>query len=82
MNFDSRVAVYNDNGACPPLPEDIAGCNDVGVGDNGSCADQSALVVVPVIQGNQYLIRLGSWSGSTEGTGTITLGCEAAPAPA
>ncbi|NBX26399.1 MAG: hypothetical protein EBQ99_10210, partial [Planctomycetes bacterium] len=54
----------------------VVACNDNGTG----CASSTSTVTWPVVEGDVYYIRLGSPS-NTGGTGTLTLGCTAAPPP-
>ncbi len=63
--FDTVLAVY-DNCTCPTGTSAIA-CN------NDSCGVQSELTV-PVVAGEQYLIRVGGASSAT-GAGTLSLNC-------
>jgi hypothetical protein len=63
--FDTVLAVYG-NCACPSFASALA-CN------NNSCGAQSQLTV-PVIAGEQYLLRVGGASSAT-GQGTLSLSC-------
>jgi|GEM_PF-1662912 len=63
--LDTKLAVYNA-AACPPGDADLIDCND----DN--CALQSG-VTITATNGDQYLIRLGSFSGADSGVGTLTI---------
>jgi hypothetical protein len=74
-DFDTRLAVYN-NDPCPPF-------NDLGCSDDASgCGPTSELELI-MIEGLQYLVRVGSGSAATEGEGTVTITCEpiAPPCP-
>jgi hypothetical protein len=74
-DFDTRLAVYN-NDPCPPF-------NDLGCSDDASgCGSTSELELI-MIEGLQYLVRVGSGSAATEGEGTVTITCEpiAPPCP-
>jgi hypothetical protein len=67
-DFDTRLAVYN-NDPCPPFND--LGCND----DAAGCGSTSELALI-VIEGLQYLVRVGSPDAATEGEGTLTVSCE------
>jgi lysyl endopeptidase len=73
--FDTSLVVYPGT-SCPTASTAVVACNDNGTG----CASSTSTVTWPVIEGESYYIRLGSPS-NTGGTGTITLGCTAAPPP-
>lgn len=70
INFDSRMAVYAPGSACPPLPEDLYGCND----DGPDCPAGTfhSDLFFDVTQGETYLLRLGGF-GSEQGFGTFDL---------
>ena len=66
--FDNVLAVY-DGCSCPLDPADELACGDQSCGS-------SAEVVVPVTDGNCYLIRVGGWStanASNFGSGEIVI---------
>ncbi len=69
VDFDTRLAVYNPNSACPPLPEDLYSCND----DGGGCSGFSSELIFAVVAGETYLMRLGGFDGSGSGTFDLTM---------
>ncbi len=64
-NFNTKVAIYGAN--CPSASGQTIACND------DACANRSK-VIFPVIQGQQYLIRVGGFEGET-GQGVLTMTC-------
>ncbi|MHC4990077.1 MAG: hypothetical protein ACYTGC_03765 [Planctomycetota bacterium] len=64
-DFDTRIAVYEDNG-CPVTEDDLLECED----DN-SCSGGTTELVVEVVAGEDYLIRVGGATGSDFGAGTL-----------
>ncbi|MBX3396444.1 MAG: PQQ-dependent sugar dehydrogenase [Phycisphaerae bacterium] len=69
-NYDSKIAVY-DGDVCPTTAGAIA-CRD----DVAGCNGNSTSLTVNVIEGNNYLIRVGGWNGA-QGSGTLTIACSA-----
>jgi len=74
LDYDGRMAVYEDCSACPPPNSNIVGCNDDGCGDVGG----GSIVAFNAVQGETYLIRVGGWSpdvpgNASEGSGTLTI---------
>ncbi len=67
-DWDTQLAVY-EGCDCAALSDPPLGCNNDGIG----CADGSSEVVVNVVQGNCYTIRLGSSYLGPVGTGTLRL---------
>ena len=65
IDFDSDIVVYSGN--CGNMTQ-IA-CN----GDGGGCGGYSSETTFNVSEGDHYLIRVGGWSDSSEGTGQILL---------
>lgn len=63
-DFDTRLAIYNPGSACPPLPEDLYGCND----DGGGCDEFTSELTFGVVSGETYLMRLGGFNGPGSGT--------------
>ncbi len=63
VDFDSDIVVYE--GSCGSKTQ-IA-CN----GDGDSCGGYSSETTFNVTQGNDYLIRVGGWGGSSEGSGQL-----------
>ena len=76
IDFDSDIVIYS--GTCSDKTQ-IA-CN----GDGDNCAGYSSVVTYNVTQGTDYLIRVGGWSGSSEGSGQLSIDgpgdpCETTP---
>jgi len=63
IDFDSDIVVYE--GTCGNNTQ-IA-CN----GDASGCGGYSSITTFNVTTGNNYLIRVGGWSGSSEGSGQL-----------
>ena len=68
VDFDSRLAVYSGDAACPVGDGDLLACND----DGGGCAGFTSSLIFDVIMGETYLLRLGGFDGET-GSGTMDL---------
>ena len=66
VDYDSDLVVYA-NTDCSDL--DLLGCND----DDPECAGYSSRVIVPVVEGRDYLIRLGGWAEGEVGSGEFTV---------
>jgi hypothetical protein len=64
-DFDTKIAVYQGND-CSNLT--MLGCNDDGTG----CPGYTSEVLVPVVAGNWYMIRVGGYSGAT-GSGWLLI---------
>jgi hypothetical protein len=62
-NLDTRMVVYDGN-TCPPTA--MLACN------SSSCGMQSS-VMVPVVAGSQYLVRIGSRAVGQSGTGSFEI---------
>ena len=81
VGYDNKLAVYN-LGASPvgfdynDLASVLVGCNDDGSAScfltDGVNAYASAMTAT-VVQGNTYLIRMGSYTDGETGAGTITI---------
>ncbi|MBL8746861.1 MAG: hypothetical protein JNK58_10955 [Phycisphaerae bacterium] len=69
-NFDTVLVVYRYLGSNPPTNAQQIACND----DFSGCSGFTSYLTVPVVTGQPYLIRVGGWSSTTRGTGTLTLG--------
>jgi hypothetical protein len=67
-DFDTQLAVY-DLAPCPPFSD--LGCSDDGAG----CGQTSELEII-VIEGFEYLVRIGSGDAAVEGEGNLTITCE------
>lgn len=66
-SFDSKIAVYGPNEACPPSTDALVACGDDG------CPGFTSVVNFPVEEGNTYLLRMGGWSASDAGPGSLVL---------
>jgi hypothetical protein len=66
--YDTDIVVY-DGLTCPPTTR--LGCND----DTSGCTGFTSRVTVPVVAGNNYLIRIGGFASGDEGTGTVNITC-------
>ena len=81
-NFDTQLAIY-EGCDCLALSDPPLACNN----DGAVCPGGTSLLVAEVIQGNCYLIRLGSASISPFGSGILTLSstvppvCDLSPFP-
>ncbi|MBI5866418.1 MAG: hypothetical protein HZB38_18260 [Planctomycetes bacterium] len=71
VNFDTKIAVYSDNG-CTNYDARLLACNDNACGS-------AAEVSIPVVAAQNYTIRLGGATTAT-GSGSVTLSM-AAPCP-
>ncbi len=70
--FDTKMAIYDDCGSCPPRVDPVA-CNE------DYCNLQSELTM-PVVQDECYRIRLGGFAGD-QGHGLMTISCYEPPPP-
>ena len=77
--FDSRMGVYQPGSACPPLPDDLLGCND----DGPSCPAQTfrSEMFFDVVAGETYLLRLGGFNAGEAGLGAFDLINNSPPEP-
>lgn len=70
-SLDTKIGVYQ-GGVCPPNPANLVllGCND------DACMVQSS-VTVPVVVGQQFLVRIGGYRG-VQGSGTfeVSFACD------
>lgn len=64
-SYDTDLAVYDGTAGCPTVESAIA-CND------DFCALQSQVTFTPVL-GTTYLIRVGSFSSTAQGSGTLAV---------
>jgi len=76
IDFDSDIVVYEGN--CNTKTQ--VACN----GDGNGCAGYSSEASFNVSQGSEYLIRVGGWSSSSEGSGQLLIDgpgvpCETTP---
>jgi hypothetical protein len=70
--YDTRVAIYDGCGVCPPTA--ILACND------DSCGLQSQITGISVTSGNCYTIRVGGYDIAT-GSGNMNLSFGTPPGP-
>jgi len=74
-NYDTDLVVY-DTTDCGNLAANLLGCNDDDPNNPcGGTPDFHSTVEVPVVSGNQYLIRVGGWDEGDVGTGTLHIEC-------
>jgi hypothetical protein len=66
--YDTDLVVY-DGTDCGNLQ--FLGCNE----DAAGCAGNSSELTVPVVQGNDYLVRVGGWFEGDMGAATVTISC-------
>ncbi|MHC4765445.1 MAG: hypothetical protein ACYTF2_10085 [Planctomycetota bacterium] len=71
VDYDTQLAVY-EGCDCGALSDPPLGCSN----DGAVCSGGSSLVVVDVVAGNCYTIRVGSSFLASSGTGTLTLSSE------
>lgn len=72
-SFDSRLAVYQST-TCPPDTSSLVGCGDDENADNGvACGGFTSRALFNVEQGQSYLFRLGGWSSSDRGAGSVLI---------
>jgi hypothetical protein len=68
--FNTKLAVYGSS--CPGASGSALACSD----DSTLCGNDDASVELPVVQGQQYLLRIGSPNG-TSGFAGVVIACEA-----
>lgn len=73
-DVDTRLAVYQGC-ACPPTNGNLLACNDDLCGEFGL----QSMIVFDAIQGQQYLIRAGTYPGSPGGPGILDITCGPPP---
>jgi|GEM_PF-367314 len=73
--FDTRLAVYSYSGGCPASGDAPITCSDNFPG----CSGGTSKVTFAVVNGGEYLIRLGG--ATTGGTGSMTVSCTSVPVP-
>ena len=73
-DLDTRVAVYEGCGVCPPSEVDLISCNDDRCGEVNA-AFQS-LAAFTAVQGRQYTVRAGVFPDEVRGAGMLTLECD------
>ncbi len=67
-DYDTDLVVYD---GCDCVNLNLLGCNDDAVG----CAGFTSQVVVPVLAGNCYKIRVGGFNPGDQGTGNLQVVC-------
>ncbi|MFI4855643.1 MAG: M12 family metallo-peptidase, partial [Phycisphaerales bacterium JB065] len=73
-NFDTDIAVYNAlNAGCPPDTRSLLACNDndAALSCGSSAGGFQSTVRLPVITGQELLIRVGGFSLEDEGEGQL-----------
>jgi hypothetical protein len=75
---DTKMIVY-EGCTCPPAEPSLVACNDDDVCDFDSRQSQ---VAFPVVQGEQYLVRVGAFSDTKGGTGQFEVTCGTSNCPA
>ncbi len=76
ISFDSDIVIYE--GTCDAMTQ--VACN----GDGDGCGGYTSIVTFNVSEGANYLIRVGGWDSSSQGSGTLFVdgpgnGCETEP---
>lgn len=71
-DYDTDLVLY-DGCDCGSLPSSFQACND----DTPGCANFTSELIEPVLQGSCYLVRLGGFDSSSEGSGTVNISCAA-----
>ncbi len=73
VDYDSKIAIYDDCdvGLCPRGGDEI-GCNDDGPG----CLNAATIATADVLLGSCYKIRIGGFTATEVGTGTVEISCE------
>ncbi|MHC5001649.1 MAG: hypothetical protein ACYTJ0_00860 [Planctomycetota bacterium] len=82
-DYDSDLVVYDPSlvkgPVCDSLESAILGCNDDdSVNPCGTQPDYHSTLTVPVVDGQQYLIRVGGFGPGVTGTGELLVECLAA----
>lgn len=70
-NYDTDLVIYN---TCTCIPEDerVLDCND----DTGGCSTYTSTLNTHVTAGDCYLVRVGGYSSSSRGAGTLVVTLE------
>ncbi len=69
VNYDSDLVIYEWGGSCGA--SSFLACND----DGSFCAGYTSYLEAQVHQGEEYLIRVGGWNGSSAGWGWMLIDC-------
>jgi hypothetical protein len=72
-DLDTRVAVYEGCGNCPPSEINLISCNDDRCGEVNA-AFQS-LAAFTAVKGQQYTVRAGVFPDKVRGAGMLTIEC-------
>ena len=70
--FDTNIAAYAAGAPCPPAASDLLACSE----DGDGCVGFTSEVTFDVVNGEQYLLRIGGWGSSSpgeEGFGTFII---------
>ena len=79
--YDTDLAVYEGTD-CPVTDERLLGCNDDDSGNPcGQAPPWASTVVVPVIAGQSYKIRVGGFGPADAGPGELLIECTAVGPP-
>ena len=77
-DYDTDLVLYSAPGApCPPTDAFLIACNEddpdnqCGTGAGG----YKSTITANVVQGQQYIIRVGGFSASSQGTGNLLIEC-------
>ncbi len=70
-DVDTKMAVY-DGCDCPPTSATLMDCDDDLCGTN---TDRQSMLVFDAVQGNSYLLRVGTFPGAPGGPGLIDISC-------
>jgi hypothetical protein len=70
-DYDTDLVVYSDDGSgCGDL--DLVGCND----DTAGCGDWGSRIQLDVVQGEDYVVRVGGFDSGDAGAGTLHVSCD------
>ncbi|RME38243.1 MAG: hypothetical protein D6788_07825, partial [Planctomycetota bacterium] len=72
-NVDTRIAVYEGCGTCPPSDLALLTCNDDRCGD--TLPPLQSFAVFDAVEGQSYAIRIGTFPDAIRGTGRFSLSC-------
>lgn len=67
VDFDSRIAVYNQS-TCPDVPANVIACND-----DCELVTFTSELTVSAVMGTTYLIRLGGFGAGDSGSGILSI---------
>jgi len=72
---DTKIAVYDGCGQCPPTDGALLACNDDRCDVEDLLGPRQSLVTFKAVAGRSYLVRLGTYVGVPGGTGSFSIGC-------